>query len=172
MSLKYRLIPVLSKSDLLRFWKFVDKTPGHGPEGTCWLWTGGQDRKGYGLFSIGTALMYRVSRVSWKIVNERDPELLHVLHRCDNPPCVNPAHLFLGTDKDNCDDAFRKGRRPITLRITGSSRFAAKLTPDDVKAIRAAPKTVTSLQLAGQYGLHVVNIRRVRRGASYVHDVE
>lgn len=109
---KWRLLPMLTESDLARFWSKVDKSPGHGPEGSCWVWTAGAS-KGYGLFSMGAHDSFRASRIMWRIASGDDPAPLSVLHRCDNPPCVNPDHLFLGTDKDNCRDAFSKGRRNL-----------------------------------------------------------
>lgn len=87
-----------------RFWANVDKTLGHGPQGTCWVWTACAI-KGYGYISRTLA-----HRVSWEIHNSPIPEGLCVLHKCDNPPCVNPEHLFLGTKKDNILDAVAKGR--------------------------------------------------------------
>lgn len=88
-----------------RFWPRVDKAVGQGPDGTCWEWTASRNGDGYG-FSNHTM----AHRVSWEIHNGSIPNGLCVLHRCDNPPCVNPAHLFLGTKKDNAADMSAKGR--------------------------------------------------------------
>ncbi len=96
-----------SRSDtlLLRFWQKVEKNP----EG-CWSWTATIDRGGYGSIGTPTGLEY-AHRLSWIIHNGPIPNGLFVLHHCDNPPCVRPDHLFLGTHQDNQDDRLRKGRR-------------------------------------------------------------
>lgn len=78
------------------------------PPGTCWPWRGGCDRAGYGWF-IYRSKQYRAHRLAFQFANA-DPGDLHVLHRCDNPPCCNPAHLFLGTQADNNADMMAKGR--------------------------------------------------------------
>lgn len=92
-----------------RFWRKVHKTDG------CWEWTGSRDRKGYGKIAKGGAptIPLLAHRVSWAI-HHGDPGDLCVLHRCDNPPCVRPDHLFLGTIADNNRDMTQKGRHGDT----------------------------------------------------------
>lgn len=92
-----------------RFWPKVDKSPGHGPQGECWVWTASTNPDGYGNLNHGKE--NRAHRVSWKIHNGPIPPDLQVLHRCDNPPCVRPDHLWLGTHADNMRDMGIKGRR-------------------------------------------------------------
>ena len=99
---------MITEKDLDRFWSKVDKTEGLGPEGTCWGWTAYTDKKGYGAFRQERK-MWLAHRFSYTISIE-NPEELCVLHKCDNPPCVNPDHLFLGTYADNNRDRDNKGR--------------------------------------------------------------
>lgn len=88
---------------LARFWCKV-KLAGADE---CWEWIAGKDKDGYGWFKRD-----RAHRAAWIFFNGRIPEGFLVLHTCDNPPCVNPAHLFLGTQQDNMTDCLKKGRRP------------------------------------------------------------
>lgn len=87
-----------------RFWERVKKGDG------CWLWDTARDKDGYGRFPIGASGENKAHRVSWRIHHGEVPEGLCVLHKCDNPPCVNPKHLFLGTLKDNAVDCASKER--------------------------------------------------------------
>jgi hypothetical protein len=94
-----------SISILDRFWKFVDRK---NPD-DCWIWSGGKNNKGYGRISNkeGSTLAHRVS---FELFNSDIPNKLEVLHTCDNPPCVNPNHLYLGTHLENMMDMASKNR--------------------------------------------------------------
>lgn len=101
-----------------RFWSRVRKGS------ACWEWVGARHTGGYGAISVN-GHQERAHRVSWMIHHGEIPDGLWVLHRCDNPPCVNPAHLFVGSDADNLSDAIAKGRRlPPSLyrKSTGAPR--------------------------------------------------
>lgn len=97
----------------------------------CWEWNGGKREGGYGHMNLGGGRWSTASRVSFELRHGpiTDPALC-VLHRCDNPPCINPDHLFLGTRTDNSDDKGAKGRTP------NGERSKHKLTDDEVAAIR------------------------------------
>lgn len=100
-----RPMPAFPDKEIARFWALVEKCDG------CWKWLGGFDHKGYAVFTYNYK-NYHASRIVWFLSKNSDPAPLLVCHECDNPPCVNPEHLFLGTDGDNHDDKVRKGREP------------------------------------------------------------
>lgn len=96
-----------------RFWEKVDKSA--GPDG-CWLWQAQVHPRGYGRFAIGsrtdkTRQQVPAHRVAYELGNGPIPEGHYVCHRCDNPPCCNPAHLFTGTQQENMNDMKAKGRQ-------------------------------------------------------------
>ena len=126
---------MFNESDASAFWAKVNKTP------TCWLWMYSllsdiYNSGGYGQVTIRNRRL-RAHRVAWELTNGPIPDGLHVLHRCDVRHCVNPDHLFLGTDADNIHDAMAKGRFvPPPVRY-GEQHGLSKLTADDVATIRA-----------------------------------
>ncbi len=99
-----------------RFWAKVNKNgpvPSHMPHlGACWTWTGIKNSKGYGLFFLGHSHYTAAHRMSWELIRGGKPDHL-VCHRCDNPSCVRPSHLFSGTYRDNYNDMVAKGRRRV-----------------------------------------------------------
>lgn len=152
----------------VRFADRVDKTAGHGPRGECWVWTGSVTDKGYGLI-VENGLRLRAHRVAFEMANGPLPtaKTYHgtcVLHRCDNPRCVNPAHLFAGSPKDNWHDMASKGRNPSHK---GRDNESVKLTEDQVRAIRASSKT--HAEMARQFGVHETTIFRIRRRILWRH---
>lgn len=109
----------------------------------CWEWTAGKNKKGYGEFWLAGERHLHAHQISWMWENEKEiPSGMCVLHSCDNPSCVNPDHLFLGTNQDNIDDKMKKGRwRSRFLRGTdhpqhGTNSKFNKLSDADVKEIR------------------------------------
>lgn len=116
-----------------RFWERVDK---RGPD-ECWPWLSGTNALGYGGISTGKrpAASLLAHRVSWMLHQGQIPDGLDVLHSCDNPPCVNPAHLWLGTRADNNIDRHLKGRDAV---LPGEKNGRAKLTSAQVLEVRAA----------------------------------
>lgn len=119
-----------------QFLRHVQPEPNSG----CWLWVGAVINVGYGKFQKGKLMS--AHRASYEIFCGDIPDGLHVLHKCDNPLCVNPAHLTLGTHADNMKDRQDRGR---TFHPTGESHGRAKLKEKDVLAIRSSNKTQAEL---------------------------
>ena len=138
-----------------RFWAKVNR----GRPDDCWLWTAARGGNGYGLFRIGR-IVQPAHRFSWEIHNGPIPEGLFVLHRCDNPLCVNPAHLFLGTQADNMADRNAKGR---TSR--GEAHGEAKLTEAQVREIRASRESQRAI--AKRLGVAQTTISDIRKGKTW-----
>lgn len=130
-----------------------------GGDAACWPWQG-RTHGGYGTLKVnGTTA--QAHRVAWELVNGPIPKGLCVCHSCDNRPCCNPAHLFLGTSADNTADCVAKGRQ-----VKGVDCHKAVLTPVDVRQIRAAAN-VTVKDLALKYKVSISTIWHVLRRATW-----
>lgn len=148
----------------VRFWRYVSPEPNTG----CWLWTGSSTSAGYGNINLRYIGNDRASvgyahRLSWSMVNGPIPEGMYICHRCDNPACVNPDHLFLGTPEDNALDCSAKGRGNFN---TNPPRIGnPKLSPEQVIEIR---RTVgRHVDLARRFGVLPVTIRKIRSGETW-----
>ncbi len=151
----------MSVSDKERFWSKVSK---RSPE-ECWLWKGAPIA-GYGQINIGgrAGTMHRAHRVSYFLHRGRFDKRLVVCHKCDTPLCVNPDHLFLGTQADNLKDMWRKGRaRPG--RSAGTNNGSAKINQLIAAEIRAAPGSVR--QVAKQFGVGSTTVHEIRSGVRW-----
>lgn len=149
-----RPIPELTNADIARFWDKVDKS------GDCWLWTAGLSVDGYGQFWLGGYQM-RANRISYAMV-EGDPGSRHVCHKCDNRRCVNPEHLWVGTNKDNMVDRDEKQRM-----ARGSLQGLAVLTEKRVLEIVVSDES--ALALAERHGCSRRTIYDIRLGNSWNH---
>lgn len=122
-----RQIGVFQKPIEVRFWKRVNKDGPIHPvlQTRCWLWTASTVRAGYGqMRGRDQRTTLSTHQVSWRIHNGPIPEGMCVLHHCDNPPCVNPDHLWLGTRLDNNRDRIKKGRSNRTKAYRESQQSA------------------------------------------------
>lgn len=145
------------------FWSRVDRTDG------CWSWNGMRSASGgYGVMYVHAPKRVRAHRVSFALHFGRVPAGRLVLHRCDNPSCVNPDHLFLGSHEDNMADMAAKGRARTADRA-GARNPRAKLTAADVAIARAlfSARLATAASLAERFGISLRQVRAVLRGDSW-----
>ena len=157
-----------------RFWEKVDKTA------DCWLWKAGTDRKGYGKFHCPgwhdkSNTMVAAHRFSWVLANGEIPyhdshHGICVLHKCDNPKCVRPDHLFLGTNEDNVKDMDNKKRR-VTVSYRGSKHSNSKLNEKDVFEIYRLHKVelVTQKRISEIYKVSISTINHIFKGRLWSH---
>jgi hypothetical protein len=143
-----------------RFWSYVNKTH------TCWLWTGNKDKNGYGKIYFLNKHM-RSHRLSYKLFNGNFDEKLLVLHSCDNPSCVRPDHLFLGTNKDNMKDKVNKNRQ-----AKGNSCGKSFLTEKQVLDIKEQLKNYQRgmyTSLSKEYKVRKSTIISIANGRTWKH---
>lgn len=163
----------VKQSTAERFWT---KARVGDPE-QCWEWQASRTKVGYGKFTTRHQYWEGAHRIAWMLTVGPIPDGLSVLHRCDNPPCVNPGHLFLGTQTDNMADMNKKGRvakgdrhksrtKPESV-ARGEAVWMAKLTEDDVRAIRASAEI--GRVLAARYGVQREAIDKIKRRERWKH---
>lgn len=165
---------------IARFWAKVDK---RGPD-ECWNWTAYKYPRtkfgpnGYGGFNVSSKI-WKAHRFSYFLANGDIPGNLCVCHRCDNPACVNPAHLFLGTHAENNADAAKKGRHVAPPNTNGFDKrrqfgvlnVKAKITANAVRAIRAeyAQGATSQQSIADRFGLRQTQVSRIIRRERWSH---
>jgi hypothetical protein len=142
-----------------RFWAKVSV----GSDSDCWIWKYGRNNTGYGELSFNGKRQL-AHRVAYSLHHDISLPTLYVLHACDNPPCCNPSHLFLGTQKDNMRDCKSKSRARNKPR-RGEQHHKAKITAEDAKTIRVSDEP-TAL-LSARYGLGYSSIQRIKSGSSW-----
>ena len=142
-------------SDL--FWSKVDK------QDECWIWIAAINMFGYGHFAIERKI-YKAHRVAYMIKHGDIPDGMYILHSCDNPACVNPEHLRVGTQKDNIMDRTIRGRHNPT---SGTKNAWAKLTEKDVLQIRGS--NLSALELSELYGISRSNIYNILGRRTWTH---
>lgn len=134
---------------------------------SCWNWIGNL-AAGYGRIQLPNAKSggkgVGAHRVSYRVFVGQIPNGFFVCHRCDNPRCINPKHLFLGTPKDNTQDCIRKGRKAV---CRGEQVTISKLTEDQVRRIKQS--SLTQPELASQYGVNQSSISRILSGDNWRH---
>ncbi len=140
-----------------RFWKYVDKKSDDG----CWHWMGSKIKNGYGQIKINNKMILS-HRFSWELHNSKVPKDLYVLHKCDNPKCVNPSHLFLGTQQDNMHDMINKNRK-----AKGENHGNNKLTWDKVTQIRNLKGKLTQRKIAEKFNVNYTTIGRIHRNETW-----
>ena len=126
------------------FWSRVDV----GDEDACWNWKGPKTDRAYGVYAPLPGVLLRTHRVAYALHNGNIDDALMVCHRCDNPSCCNPKHLFLGTGSDNMRDMVAKGRNKP---IKGEKNHYAKLNAEQARAIYLDPRT--NREIAEAYGV-------------------
>ena len=141
-----------------RFWSKVDKS------GDCWEWTAHRTPLGYGRFNTGDDFIEGAHRMAWRLSNGPIPAGTEICHHCDNPPCVNPEHLFLGSHADNMGDAARKKRLPGNrTRLTPG----AKITPAMAQEIRALRGTAPYRVIGARYGIGASQVCQIMLGRQW-----
>ena len=151
-------------SEYERFFKWTDVK---GPN-ECWPWKGSIKNGWHGQWRARDGSIELTHRAAWRLMKGPIPCGMFVLHKCDNPPCVNPTHLFLGTQSDNLKDMWAKGRgRPGVSR--GENHGNAKLTADLVRDIRTSKES--GVEMARRLGLSKTTIFDIRKRRSWKHIV-
>ena len=133
----------------------------------CWEWKRSRHKTGYGQLTYRRKL-WKAHRAAYAVWVGDIPADMHVCHTCDNPPCINPDHLFLGTNAENHQDKWRKGRHVYPV-LPGEMSPSAKLSADDVRDIRKALEAgeISGAGLGRLYGVSKVAISKIKKGETW-----
>lgn len=162
----------LTSHEIELFWSKVDKTPGHGPNGDCWIWTACSTEHGYGRVTI-RRITFISTRIAWMIQSGSDPGCIDVCHHCDNPPCVRESHLFLGSEMDNTRDCIAKGRNQkgdshhMRNRSMDGYRFSKLTTESIPKVADMFLSGIPVLQIASHFNVSDIAIYEVLHGKTW-----
>ncbi len=155
----------LTPAEVDRFWSHVDKS------GDCWLWIGGQRPLSYGRFYLkerrktGLNCVIGAHRIAYFLEFGPFPNSLFCCHKCDNPPCVNPSHIFLGDVKANTSDAARKGRMPRGSK----SKFASLKEEDVVRILEMHKLGKTDAEIGRHFNTTRGAVWRIVSGRNWKH---
>lgn len=167
------MLEQLTLEILERYWPKIDLSDLDG----CWPWMAGRLHWGHGAFTIN-AKMERAHRVMWVLHYGEIPQGLCVCHQCDNPPCCNPNHLFLGTHRENMADRNAKGRTASGDRSgsalhpevhQGERHWKTRLKEVDIREIRALRGQIRQIDLASRFGVDQGQISAIQLGKAWKH---
>lgn len=144
-----------------RFWSKVDR---RGSD-ECWPWQASVNETGYGRLTAGRGINLKAHRVACELTRGPIPAGMSVLHKCDNPPCCNPSHLFFGTKKDNTRDMLAKGRGSPPPRRSGAEHPSAKL--DEASARKIIADQRSHRAIASEYGISSMTVFRLKNGKTW-----
>lgn len=160
---------IMEKKHIDNLWSKIEVRDSN----VCWEWRGARNKHGYGITTIRNK-QHLSHRIVWLHQHGVMNLSMKVLHRCDNPPCCNPSHLFLGTQSDNVYDMIAKGRRRNGISRTsakkGEENYRAKVKNSDVEKIRELRKMETPLkEIARQFGIHVATVSDIVSRRTWKH---
>lgn len=163
---KTKEMPEITEAVTTAFWKKVAITA--NPD-SCWNWTGAKKEQGYGIMSINHSI-YKAHRISYFLNSGIRPDALFVCHSCDNPLCVNPNHLFLGTHTENMSDMVAKGRADISGKAKGEKCGRSKLTETQVLEIRKLYSTgVEQSEICRQFSIAQASVSLIVNRINWKH---
>ena len=148
----------MTEHEFSRFWKYVDSEGKFSTE--CWPWIGAKNEHGYGWFCVRNGHTGMAHRLMWEQSVGPIPEGLNVLHKCDNSNCVNPGHLYVGTQSTNLIDSVKRGRRKTVLSVENVIEIK--------KLLRDSPQ-LTHKEISKKFGVSRGLVSFISRGVAWGH---